>query len=162
MAPTKHRPDAFPLSETQRTLPIALLRAREAVMERFRPMLREIDVTEQQWRVLRVVQEAGEIDATQLARAACVLAPSLTRILKTLEARGLIALHRDAADRRRTLVNISAVGKALLHEAGQTSAGIYKEIEERLGADRIADLLDALENVTQDLDLSNADAPDDG
>ncbi|WP_421904785.1 MarR family transcriptional regulator [Mameliella sp.] len=76
--------DEFPLSETQRTLPIALLRAREAVMERFRPMLRDIDVTEQQWRVLTVVREAGEIDATQLARAACVLAPSLTRTLKSL------------------------------------------------------------------------------
>ena len=36
--------DDFPLSATQRTLPIALLRAREAVMDRFRPMLRNIDV----------------------------------------------------------------------------------------------------------------------
>ena len=31
--------NGFELSETRRTLPIALLRARETVMERFRPML---------------------------------------------------------------------------------------------------------------------------
>ncbi|MBY6161995.1 homoprotocatechuate degradation operon regulator HpaR [Mameliella alba] len=141
----------FPLSITQRTLPIALLRAREAVMERFRPMLREIDITEQQWRVLRVIQEAKEIDATQLARAACVLAPSLSRILKALEAQDLIAQQRDKNDRRRTLVRMTEKGETLLHEAGQVSAKIYAEIEERLGADRIADLLDALDQLTKDL-----------
>ncbi|MGP6086524.1 homoprotocatechuate degradation operon regulator HpaR [Antarctobacter jejuensis] len=144
-------PAAFPLSATQRTLPIALLRAREAVMERFRPMLREIDITEQQWRVLRVVQEVEEIDATQLARTACVLAPSLTRILKALEARDLIELRRDSADRRRALVRLTPTGTALLHAAAQDSARIYAGIEERLGADRIADLLDALEAVTEEL-----------
>ncbi|MGL4281189.1 MAG: MarR family transcriptional regulator, partial [Albidovulum sp.] len=75
------------LAETRRTLPIALLRAREAVMERFRPLLAAHDISEQQWRVMRVLQEAGESDATQLSRAANVLAPSLTRMLRTLEAR---------------------------------------------------------------------------
>lgn len=143
--------DEFPLSATQRTLPIALLRAREAVMDRFRPMLRGIDVTEQQWRVLRVVQETEEIDATQLARTACVLAPSLTRILKSLEARGLIAQGRDKNDRRRTLVRLTEKGDDLLHEAGLVSATIYAEIEAKLGAERIADLLDALERMTDDL-----------
>jgi homoprotocatechuate degradation regulator HpaR len=143
--------DDFPLSATQRTLPIALLRAREAVMERFRPMLRDIDVTEQQWRVLRVVQEAEEIDATQLARAACVLAPSLTRILKSLESRGLITQGRDKNDRRRTLVRLTEAGDALLHEAGLVSAKIYAEIEAKLSAERIADLLDTLERMTDDL-----------
>lgn len=151
MTDTPPRADGFPLSRTQRTLPIALLRAREAVMERFRPMLREIDITEQQWRVLRVVQEAEGIDATQLARRACVLAPSLTRILRTLEARGLVSLDRDPSDRRRSIVSMTGSGRALLHEAGQTSAQIYAQIEARLGAGRIADLLDTLETLTRDL-----------
>ncbi|WP_420324553.1 homoprotocatechuate degradation operon regulator HpaR [Mameliella sp.] len=143
--------DEFPLSETQRTLPIALLRAREAVMERFRPMLRDIDVTEQQWRVLTVVREAEEIDATQLARAACVLAPSLTRTLKSLESRGLITQGRDRNDRRRTLVRMTEAGDALLHQAGVVSARIYADIEAKLSAERIAQLLDALERLTEDL-----------
>jgi len=32
-----------------------LLKAREAAMERFRPMLREHGLTEQQWRVIRAL-----------------------------------------------------------------------------------------------------------
>lgn len=161
MAPTTQKRGAVTLPETQRTLPFALLRAREAMMDRFRPMLRGIDVTEQQWRVLRVVQDAGEIDPTHLARTACVLAPSLTRILKSLEARDLITLRTDAADRRRTQVSISANGNVLLQEARQTGARIYTEIEERLGADRIADLLDMLDGMTRDLAASDTDVPDD-
>ncbi|SMX43144.1 homoprotocatechuate degradation operon regulator HpaR [Maliponia aquimaris] len=140
-----------PLSATQRTLPIALLRAREAVMEHYRPMLRAIDVTEQQWRVLRVIREADEIDATQLARLACVLAPSLTRILKALEARGLIAQTRDPADRRRSRVTLTEAGLGLLHNAAHDSARIAAGIEARLGADRLAALLDTLDLVIADL-----------
>ena len=100
--------DAF--SPTSRTLPIALLRAREAVMEHFRPMLQKHGITEQQWRVLRVIREAGETDASELARNACILAPSLSRILKTLEAADLITLRKDPADGRRALMTASLAG----------------------------------------------------
>ena len=43
--------------DTRRSLPIALLRARETVMHRFRPLLASHDLTEQQWRVIRVLGE---------------------------------------------------------------------------------------------------------
>ena len=46
---------------------MVLLLAREAVMERFRPMLRDFGVTEQQWRVLRSLEEVGVMDLGDLA-----------------------------------------------------------------------------------------------
>ena len=46
-----------PLREFDRSLPMALLRAREAVMARFRPLFRLHGVTEQQWRVLRALRD---------------------------------------------------------------------------------------------------------
>ena len=55
------------IRETSRSLPIALLRARDAVMSRFRPMLQERGFTEQQWRVLRVLDEGGPLDPTEIA-----------------------------------------------------------------------------------------------
>lgn len=135
----------FPLSQTRRTLPIALLRAREAVMERFRPMLRAIDVTEAQWRVLRVVQEIPGIEPTRLAEQAVILAPSLTRILKTLESRGLVTVERAAEDRRRTQVRLAPGGDRLLREASRESATIYATIERELGAEDLAALIDKLD-----------------
>src|SRR5258708_15845358 len=79
----------FPRAEImddRQSLPIALLRAREAVMSYFRPHHHKGGITEQQWRVIRVLYLDGETDATTLARRSYLLAPSLSRILKDLEA----------------------------------------------------------------------------
>ena len=73
--------------DDRRSLPIALLRAREAVMAYFRPHHRKGGITEQQWRVIRVLYLDGEIDATTLARRSYLLAPSLAAV-KDLEAAG--------------------------------------------------------------------------
>jgi hypothetical protein len=73
----------FPRAEImddRQSLPIALLRAREAVMAYFRPHHRKGGITEQQWRVIRVLYLDGETDATSLARCSYLLAPSLSRI----------------------------------------------------------------------------------
>src|SRR6218665_2043626 len=83
---------------TRRSLPMSLLRAREAVMSKFRPMLARHDVTEQQWRVIRVLGEASPLDATEVAERASILAPSLTRIIKALEDRGFITRGKFADD----------------------------------------------------------------
>ena len=136
---------AAALAQTRRTLPIALLRARETVMDRFRPLLRRLDITEQQWRVLRVLDEAEAMDASDLAKGAAILAPSLSRILKTLEARGLIEVRKDQSDGRRTLINLSPAGGAFLAEAAPESAKIYEEIEALVGKDRIETLLDEID-----------------
>ena len=50
----------LPMRTFSQSLPMALLRAREAVMRRFRPGLRCHGVTEQQWRVLRALAEELE------------------------------------------------------------------------------------------------------
>ena len=62
-----------------------MLRAREAIMLSFRPLLAKHGFTEQQWRVLRVLGEKGTSDAGQVAFEACILAPSLSRIIGKLE-----------------------------------------------------------------------------
>lgn len=137
----------FP-KETSRSLPMALLRAREAVMARFRPMLAKYDVTEQQWRVLRILKEYGEIDATALAERACILAPSLTRILRSLDERGLIHRQPHAEDGRRSMIRISDTGTELIQSVAPEGQSIYAELERRFGPDQIKTLLDMLEELT--------------
>ncbi|WP_316013160.1 homoprotocatechuate degradation operon regulator HpaR [Roseobacter sp. HKCCA0434] len=137
--------DAFELSATRRTLPIALLRARELLMERFRPILSERGITEQQWRVMRVLHETGEADASEIAEKACILAPSLSRILKTLEAKGLITLHRDPEDGRRTLSRPTEASAALIREITPESVDIYADVEAKFGREKLARLLDDLD-----------------
>lgn len=130
--------------DTRRALPIALLRAREAVMARFRPVLAAHDVTEQQWRVIRVLAERGPLDASEVAERACVLAPSLTRIIKALEERALITRDKDAGDGRRVLLALAPAGTALIRAVTPESRAVYAEIEARYGRDRMERLLDLL------------------
>lgn len=135
--------------DMKRSLPIALLRAREAVMARFRPILAARDVSEQQWRVLRVLAEGGPLDATDVAERACLLAPSLTRIMRTLEERHLITRDRDAGDGRRVRLAIAAAGLAMIQEVAPMSREVYTEIESRFGKERIDLLLEMLAELAQ-------------
>src|SRR5438128_7456350 len=130
-----------PMRDFSRSLPMSLLRAREAVMRHFRPSLRNHGLTEQQWRILRALA-AGPIEVTELARVAFLLGPSLSRILRDLEARHLIARKVAKADLRRGVVSISAKGLKLMEVIAPSSEEIYAAITRRYGARKLAELQD--------------------
>ena len=141
------------------SLPMALLRAREAVMRRFRPFLQSFEVTEQQWRVLRALNEVAEIDAIGLARVTFLLPPSLTRILRDLEARGWVRRSVNRSDNRVAVLSLSPAGRRLLTERGRQSERIYQAIASRIGADRLEELMQLLRSVEEDLQDPAPDAP---
>lgn len=132
------------LPSTSRSLPIALLRARERVMGPLRNMLVDAGVTEQQWRVLRVLQECGPLDPTRIAQQACLLLPSLTRILQKLEEKGYLRRRPDKKDRRKQIVRITASGAALIEANIDASSALLDQVRLRMGADRYEALLDLL------------------
>ena len=138
-------------SATQLALPISLLRTREMVIERFRPMISAQGMTDQQWRVLRVLQEKRELDATHLAEQACILMPSLTRITKKLSVAGMIEGKKDPNDRRRILFSITDEGDELLNRCAPESASIYAEIQKAIGEERLKTLLQDLIDVREAL-----------
>ena len=103
------------LLETNKSLTIALLRAREALMLSFRPMLAKHNFTEQQWRVLRVLGEKGPSDAGQVAFDACILAPSLSRIIGKLEKEKFISRVMDQKDGRRVNLLLTQLGELIYY-----------------------------------------------
>lgn len=129
---------------TRRSVPIMLLRAREGVMSRLRPILARHGLSEQQWRVLRVLGEVENREAREVCERACILAPSLTRILKIIEDRGLVTRNVDPTDRRRLLLSITPKGLELIAVVTQEASTGYAEFRERFGAERIELLLDML------------------
>ncbi|MGC1496596.1 MAG: homoprotocatechuate degradation operon regulator HpaR [Sulfitobacter sp.] len=132
------------LPSTARSLPIALLRAREGVMSPIRDMLADTGITEQQWRVLRVLSEYGSLDTTTLAERASLLFPSLTRIATTMRKKGLITQTRDAQDRRRQLIAITEDGQKIIDAYAGQSAQIVADFREALGTENYETLLDLL------------------
>ncbi|MDE0524889.1 MAG: homoprotocatechuate degradation operon regulator HpaR [Boseongicola sp.] len=138
------------LPSTRRSLPIALIRAREAVMAPIREMLAGTGLTEQQWRVLRVLDEFGPMDASRLAREAGLMASSLTRIVQAMMTDGLVTRETSASDRRRQVVGIASRGRKVLSDNRDAALAIAKDLHGRLGErdfERLLDLLEALAEV---------------
>jgi len=142
---------ALPMREFPRSLPMALLRAREAVMCRFRPALRKRGVTEQQWRILRALAHSAPIEVTALADATFLLPPSLSRILVDLESRGLIARRQHEVDRRRAIVTLRPAGLKLIAAHAPDSEAIYAEIARAFGAEQLERLLALLKELERAL-----------
>jgi homoprotocatechuate degradation regulator HpaR len=125
------------LRDFQHSLPMELLKAREAAMLRFRPMLRRHGLTEQQWRVIRALAAHNKIDASELARKSFLLAPSLTRILQHLEGENLVQRSAHAKDQRRSVFKLTRKGQRIFERIGPDTESLYAGIEQTFGADKL-------------------------
>jgi len=148
--------NAAPLRDFQHSLPMELLKAREAAMSRFRPMLRRHGLTEQQWRVIRALADYQKIDATELAKRSFLLAPSLTRILQFLEREKLVKRSADANDQRRYVFVLTGMGRQIYDEVGPDSELLYTDIEQAFGKNKLEALYALLAEFTTALAENNS------
>jgi homoprotocatechuate degradation regulator HpaR len=128
-----------------RSLPMQLLRAREALMQEFRPHLRKQGLSEQQWRVLRALAEAGSMDINALGEMCQIHPASLSRMLPNLEDEGRIERRTDRDDQRYVIVSITAKGRTLFQRMAKESEQIYASIERRIGSQELRALYELLE-----------------
>ena len=131
-------------ARTDESLPIMLLRAREALMRRIRPYLQDHDLREQQWRVLRVLDEVGPLEPTELGDRCVVLTPSLTRILSNLESRGMIRRENHATDKRKQVIHLTSAGSEVIAAIAPRAKEVYDELEEIFGRPQMNNLLNKL------------------
>lgn len=141
---------AHPLRDFERSLPMALMRARESVMRYFRPALDAHDLTEQQWRVLRALTSNDDaLSVGALAEQTNLLGPSLSRMLSTLETRHLITRSTSAGDGRRAEISPSQAGRDLVDQIAPSSEAQYAHIETELGSAELDHLYALLQRVAE-------------
>lgn len=128
------------LRDIELSLPLQLLKAREATMARFRPMLRRHGMTEQQWRVIRVLAADEALDGVELARRSILLAPSLTRILQYFEKQNLVKRSAHASDQRRVMFALTARGRRLFDEVAPDAEALYAAIASEFGGRKLQTL----------------------
>lgn len=140
----------------ERSLPMALLRAREAVMRGFRQMLRENGVNEQEWRIIRALVEVDRVEIGELAERVFILKPSATRTIKNMQARKLVSRSRSNSDQRRAYISLTPQGRELFLKIAPQSEAEYGRITKLVGEDNMQKLYDLLREVTERL---NAGTP---
>jgi homoprotocatechuate degradation regulator HpaR len=160
----------IPAQLMSRALPMQLLRAREAVMQRFRPALNELGLTDQQGRIMRALADAegadakgangGALDMVELSRRCCIHPASLSRIVPKLVQRGLLRRRQDARDARRVTVALTRKGRDAFLDVWVESERIYAALAEELGAANLDQLHRCLDALIETLGGPDATIPD--
>ena len=142
----------IPMRHFDKSLPMALLRAREAVMKKFSPALKEHGLSPQQWRVIRALVEEDVLDATEISERCALLMPSLSRILQNLQKRGLVDRKTACDDQRRSLVSITPAGQQLFRTLSPINEARYAHITEKFGYGKLELLYELLDELVQKID----------
>lgn len=138
------------MSTPRQSLTLALLQAREAAMSFFRPSLNEHGLTEQQWRIIRILEQHGELEIYQLAELACILKPSMTGVLVRMEAAGMVHRRKAEQDQRRVLITLADKGKASFESMSQCMEANYQRLQDQFDEEKfqmLLGLLDDLKNI---------------
>ncbi|WP_239325711.1 homoprotocatechuate degradation operon regulator HpaR [Snodgrassella gandavensis] len=130
------------------SLNIVLIQTREALLSHFRPMLNDIGITDQQWRIIRLLAENGIMDFQDLAKQACILRPSLTGILTRLEKLGYAVRLKPSNDQRRVFLKLTPAGEKLYEDFCVAVDARYKVLEQRFTQEKLQQLGKLLKEFT--------------
>jgi homoprotocatechuate degradation regulator HpaR len=129
-----------------RNLPQLFLQARDALMSHFKPILNHFGVTDQQWRILRVLDKHGQLEQWEICDMCQILSSSMAGVLARMEETGLISRTRHADDQRRVLVRLAPAGERLMTEMAPLIELQYRHMEQAFGTQVLDDVFNALEN----------------
>lgn len=131
---------------TARNLPQLFLKARDNLLAHFRPILKQFGVTEQQWRILRLLDEHKQLEPRELCEMSQIFSSSMTGVLTRMEEMSLIQRNRMAQDQRRVLVRLAPKGLELLQDIAPLIDRQYRQLEQRYDEHSMARLIHTLED----------------
>ena len=136
------------MQEFSHSLPMMLYRTLDTVMPRFRQIFSEFGLTEQQWRVLRVLWQYEEIAFRELADLTLIQPPSLVGVVDRLTRSGLARRRRSDTDRRNVYVRATSKGQALEAKVRPRVDKAYAELRSSVNAKTWDALIAGLEEIS--------------
>jgi homoprotocatechuate degradation regulator HpaR len=136
------------MQEFSHSLPMMLYRTLDAVMPRFRQIFSEFGLTEQQWRVLRVLWQHEQIAFRELADLTLIPPPSLVGVVDRLTKSGLAKRRRSISDRRNVFVQATSKGQALEAKVRPRVDKAYAELRSSVNAKTWDALIAGLEQIS--------------
>ena len=127
-------------SGSESTLLHAVKQVELAIRARLDALLRPSGLTTAQFTALTVLAGRTDLTSAQLARECFVTAQSMADMVTGLEARRLVTRRRDAADRRRLVLSLTATGRRLLTRFGPRVAELEQQMLSGLSARQVAEL----------------------
>lgn len=146
---------------TYPNLPQRMLKARDGLMAHFRPILNHFGLTEQQWRILRALDEYEQLEPREICEMCQISSPSMAGILTRMENAGLIERDGIQGDQRRVIVHLSQKGTKLLGKIGPLIDLQYSYIEQTCGKQIFVELFAVLDKFIElkDQPIKQVDLP---
>ena len=127
-----------------------IVRLASIFQRRFGDAFAEFDLTEGDYGVLVALRRSGdpfELTPTELARARMMTSGGMTAVIDRLERRGLLERLPNPADRRGSIVRLTAEGRSVVDRAMDAHTAVEHEVIATLAdqdRDQLATLLRAL------------------
>ena len=130
-----------------RNLPLLLLQARERVISHFRPILNANGVTEQQWRIVRVLYETPALEPREIVELCRISSPSMAGVLSRMQQLGLVTRRRVDHDQRRLRISLTPRARAMAARMAPEIDATYQRIERQIGPEFSQALQQALDRL---------------
>ena len=137
-------PKGGPRSAAEPTLMYVMKQVELAIRARLDELFRPIGMTALQYTALTVLERHPDMSSAQLARNSFVTTQSMADMVTALEQRGLIARHRDAADRRRLVLALTEDGRALLRRYRPKVGALERQMLAGLTDEQVSELRHSL------------------
>lgn len=133
----------------ERSLPMMLYRTLDAVLPVFRAIFADFDLTEPQWRVLRVLWEQDGRPVVELGRITAVGAPGMVGVLDRMQKADLLERRPGVEDRRHVRVYLRPRGRALEKSVRPLVEAAYARLQRVLTAAEWKALHSALDKLSE-------------
>lgn len=103
-----------------------------SVLPPFRRIFSHYGITEQQWRILRILWQEDGISQNEIAQRSLLPKQSLVGIIDRLQDMGLLVRKQSASDRRKSAIFLTKKAKKIEAEITPKVDQIYEELEKQL------------------------------
>ncbi|NOY55654.1 MAG: MarR family transcriptional regulator [Actinobacteria bacterium] len=133
----------------ERSVPMMFYRALDAVLPPFREIFAKFNITQPQWRVLRVLWDEDGQNLTSIAERTLIVPTVLVGIVDRLERDGRVERRRSHKDRRRVHVCLTESGRALKDDVVPLVRDVYVQLQAALEPEEWANLYDAIDKLIE-------------
>jgi len=135
------------LDQFQQSLPMMLHRTLDSIIPKYREVFKQHGISEQQWRILRVLWETQECTAAELAKRTLLPSPSMVGVIDRMNAKGLVLRDRSTEDRRRVNVRLTEKGRSMQAELQPQIDKVYEQILSQCKDKDLATTINTLQNI---------------
>jgi DNA-binding MarR family transcriptional regulator len=132
---------------------VALMRTAHLLRRRVEEVVAAEGITSQQYNVLRILRGArAPLPTMEIAERMIEPAPGITRLIATLEEKGLVKREQWPGDRRQVLCQITPAGLRILDRLEPRMNELDDTTTATLSPEKIDVLLEALAEIREHLD----------